>query len=82
MSDKQGDSSCIGDKEYTLSRHGFGKLVDFQLVGKTGDRLTFALIAPTVFTMLGSQALSTLSWKMTLMPGTISHHTTSEPRQV
>ena len=33
-----------GDKEYTLSRHGFGKLVDFKLVGKTGDRLTFALI--------------------------------------
>ncbi|CUP22346.1 Uncharacterised protein [Segatella copri] len=32
--------------------------------------------------MLGSQALSTLSWKITLMPGTISHHTTSEPRQV
>ena len=22
------------------------------------------------------------SWKITLMPGTISHHTTSEPRQV
>ena len=34
----------IGDKEYTLPRHGFGKLVDFKLVGKTGDRLTFALI--------------------------------------
>ena len=34
----------IGDKEYSLPRHGFGKLVDFKLVGKTGDRLTFALI--------------------------------------
>ena len=32
------------DKEYTQPRHGFGKLVDFKLVGKTGDRLTFAFI--------------------------------------
>lgn len=29
----------IGDKEYTLSRHGFGKLVDFKLVGKPATAL-------------------------------------------
>ena len=38
------DTYRIDDKEYTQPRHGFGKLVDFKLVGKTGDRLTFAFI--------------------------------------
>ncbi len=38
------DTYRIGDKEYHLPRHGFGKLIEFKLVGKTGDRLTFALI--------------------------------------
>ena len=28
----------IGDKEYTLSRHGFGKLVDFQLLRDNQDK--------------------------------------------
>ena len=31
-------------KEYHLPRHGFARDTEFKLVGKTADRLTFALI--------------------------------------
>ena len=38
------DTYRIEGKEYHLSRHGFARDTEFQLVGKTADRLTFALI--------------------------------------
>ena len=38
------DTYRIDGTEYHLSRHGFARDTEFQLVGKTADRLTFALI--------------------------------------
>ena len=38
------DTYRIDGKEYTLTRHGFARDTEFKLVGKTADRLTFALI--------------------------------------
>ena len=39
-------------------------------------------MSPTAVVMEGSQRLSTWSWKTMAMPGTTSHHTASEPRQM
>ena len=36
------DTYRIDGKEYHLPRHGFARDTEFKLVGKTGDRLTFA----------------------------------------
>ena len=38
------DTYRIDGKKYTLTRHGFARDTEFKLVGKTADRLTFALI--------------------------------------
>nr|WP_297660460.1 aldose 1-epimerase family protein [uncultured Prevotella sp.] len=38
------DTYRIDGKEYKLSRHGFARDTEFALVGKTADRLTFALL--------------------------------------
>ncbi len=44
--------------------------------------ISSGLICPTAVLIDGSQALSTESGNSSAMPGTISHHTESEPRQI
>ena len=39
-------------------------------------------MSPTAVVMEGSHWLSTVSGKMSAMPGTMSHHTEREPRQM